>query len=131
MRQSKNILDEYTRGITFTSKKTQKALNIAFNIMDKWALSADEQRAILSLSEEASLDKHADIAADASKELQFRSSIIIGLYADLKIVPPSPELMSNWLRKTRADGETPINALMSDEYQQMLNLRASAKSLRY
>ena len=70
------------------------------------------------------------IAEAADIKLQFRLSIIIGLYADLKILSSSHEPMIAWLRRPLLNGKVPIDVLMSDNYPEMLNLRRAAKSLR-
>ncbi|MGM7318418.1 hypothetical protein [Idiomarina sp. ST10R2A5] len=125
-----NIVNEYTEGLEFTPEKTEKALNVAFNILDKWSFNDTEKRATLGLSDTVSLDNKSVIAKAAGIKLQFRLSIIIGLYADLKILSSSHEPMIAWLRRPLSNGKVPINVLMSDNYPEMLNLRRAAKNLR-
>lgn len=125
-----NIVNEYTEGLEFTPEKTEKALNVAFNILDKWSFNDTEKRAALGLSDTMPLDNKAAIAEVADINLQFRLSIIIGLYADLKSLSASHEPMIAWLRRPLPNGLVPMNVLMSDDYPQMLNLRAALKSLQ-
>ena len=125
-----NIVNKYTEGLEFTPEKTEKALNVAFNILDKCSFNDAEKRATLGLSDTVSLDNKSVIAEASDIKLQFRLSIIIGLYADLKILSSSHEPMIAWLRRPLSNGKVPINVLMSDNYPEMLNLRRTAKSLR-
>lgn len=125
-----NIVNKYTEGLEFTPEKTEKALNVAFNILDKWSFNDAEKRATLGLSDTVSLDDKSVIAEASDIKLQFRLSIIIGLYADLKILSSSHEPTIAWLRRPLLNGKVPINVLMSDNYPEMLNLRRTAKSLR-
>lgn len=125
-----NIVNEYTEGLEFTPEKTEKALNVAFNILDKWSFNDAEKRATLGLSDTVSLDNKSVIAEASDIKRQFRLSIIIGLYADLKILSSSHEPMIAWLRRPLPNGKVPIDVLMSDNYPEMLNLRRAAKSLR-
>ncbi|MBT43522.1 MAG: hypothetical protein CMF12_13500 [Idiomarina sp.] len=125
-----NIVNKYTEGLEFTPEKTEKALNVAFNILDKWSFNDAEKRATLGLSDTVSLDDKSVIAEASDIKLQFRLSIIIGLYADLKILSSSHEPMIAWLQRPLPNGKVPIDVLMSDNYPEMLNLRRTAKSLR-
>ena len=125
-----NIVNEYTEGLEFTPEKTEKALNVAFNILDKWSFNDAEKRAALGLSDTMPLDNKVAIAEAADIKRQFRLSIIIGLYADLKTLSASHELMMEWLRRPLPSGQVPMNVLMSADYPKMLDLRAAAKSLQ-
>ncbi|RUO81085.1 hypothetical protein CWI84_02955 [Idiomarina tyrosinivorans] len=126
-----NIISDYMNDTEFTPKKTEGALNVALNILDKWSLSDDEKHKILGLTQSSTAINVSDIASSASTELQFRLSIIIGLKGDLRAATSSNELMSNWLKRPLSNGETPLEVLSSDDYDKMLSLRARAKSLAW
>ncbi len=126
-----DIIQRRTDSFEATPEKTEKGLNVALNILDKWSFDADEKNAALGLPKDVDLADRASIVKAADNELHFRLSIIIGLWADLRAVTSSAEIMTGWLKRPLPDGRFPKDILMSNDCQEMLNLRSVAKSLAF
>ncbi|MGM0429764.1 MAG: hypothetical protein ACQEQ2_05645 [Pseudomonadota bacterium] len=126
-----DIIRRYTDGFEATPEKTEKGLNVALNILDKWLFNTDEKSAVLGLPEGMGVEDRTSIVKTADNELHFRLSIIIGLWVDLRAVTSSAEIMTGWLRRPLPDGRIPKDILMSNDCQEMLNLRSVAKSLAF
>jgi len=75
------------------------AIRTFFNIAEAWQLSNDEQRALLGWPPESTFFKYksGDIGI-LSFDTLMRISLVLGIYKDLHILYPEPELADRWIK---------------------------------
>jgi hypothetical protein len=94
------------------------AIRTFFNIADAWQLSNDEQRALLGWPPESTFFKYkgGDIGI-LSFDTLMRVSLVLGIYKDLHILYPEPELADRWIKLPNSNalfGGRPALGLMID-----------------
>jgi len=70
-----------------------------FNVVAAWQLRADEQRGLLGWPAESTFFKYkAGNVAVLSYDMLMRISLVLGIYKDLHILYPEPDLADRWVR---------------------------------
>jgi hypothetical protein len=75
------------------------ALRSFFGIAKAWSLSVEEQRALLGWPPESTFYKYkAGQIGTLSFDTLMRISLLLGIYKDLHILYPEPDLADRWLK---------------------------------
>jgi len=75
------------------------ALRTFFNVAGAWQLSSAEQRALLGWPAESTFFKYkAGEAGTLSFDVLMRISLVLGIYKDLHILYPEPDLADRWIK---------------------------------
>src|SRR3954470_19835415 len=75
------------------------ALRSFLNIAETWRLSNEEQRALLGWPPESTFFKYkAGDQGTLSFDMLMRISLVLGIYKDLHILYPEPDLADRWVR---------------------------------
>ncbi len=75
------------------------AIRSFLRVADLWQLSVEEQRALLGWPPESTYYKYkAGQVAALSYDTLIRISLVLGIYKDLHILYPQPELADRWVR---------------------------------
>jgi hypothetical protein len=94
------------------------AIRTFFNIAEAWLLSNGEQRALLGWPPESTFFKYksGDIGI-LSFDTLMRISLVLGIYKDLHILYPEPELADRWIKLPNSHalfGGKPALVLMTE-----------------
>jgi hypothetical protein len=94
------------------------AIRTFFNIADAWKLTNDEQRALLGWPAESTFYNYkAGKIAALSYDTLMRISLVLGIYKDLQILYPEPDLADRWIKLPNSNplfGGKPALTLMTD-----------------
>jgi hypothetical protein len=75
------------------------AMRAFFNIGAAWQLAAEEQRALLGWPAASTFFKYkAGHVATLPYDMLMRVSLVLGIYKDLHILYPEPDLANRWAR---------------------------------
>src|SRR5258708_7637983 len=99
-------------------KMSGPAMRTFFQIADVWGLNNDELRALLGWPPESTFYKHkAGLVGALSFDMLMRISLVLGIYKDLHILYPEPDLADRWVRLPNSNplfGGKPALVLMTD-----------------
>jgi len=94
------------------------AIRAFFSIGTAWQLSAEEQRALLGWPAASTFFKYkADHVSTLSYDMLMRISLVLGIYKDLHILYPEPDLANRWVRLPNSNplfGGAPALTLMTE-----------------
>ena len=92
------------------------ALRDFFSVGAAWQLRAEEQRALLGWPAESTFFKYkASDVSTLSYDMLMRISLVLGIYKDLHILYPEPDLADRWVRLPNSNplfGGAPALTLM-------------------
>jgi hypothetical protein len=92
------------------------ALRAFFSVGAAWQLRAEEQRALLGWPAESTFFKYkASDVSTLSYDMLMRISLVLGIYKDLHILYPEPDLADRWVRLPNSNplfGGAPALTLM-------------------
>ena len=92
------------------------AIRAFFNIAAEWELRGEEQRGLLGWPPESTFFKYkAGNVAALPYDMLMRISLVLGIYKDLHILYPEPDLANRWVRLPNANplfGGAPALTLM-------------------
>jgi hypothetical protein len=75
------------------------AMRAFFNVAAIWQLQAEEQRALLGWPAASTFFKYkAGDVSTLSYDMLMRISLVLGIYKDLHILYPEPDLANRWVR---------------------------------
>src|ERR1700739_1422012 len=75
------------------------AMRTFFNVAAAWGLSTEEQRGLLGWAAPSTFFKYkAGQSGVLSYDMLMRISLVLGMYKDLHILYPEPELADRWVR---------------------------------
>jgi hypothetical protein len=93
------------------------ALRTFWNVAAAWQLSTEEQRALLGWPAESTFFKYkAGYSPALPYDMLMRISLVLGIYKDLHILYPEPDLANRWVRLPNSNplfGGKPAIALMT------------------
>jgi Antitoxin Xre/MbcA/ParS C-terminal toxin-binding domain/Antitoxin Xre-like helix-turn-helix domain len=94
------------------------ALRAFFNVAAAWQLSTETQRALLGWPAESTFFKYkAGQSATLPYDMLMRISLVLGIYKDLHILYPEPDLADRWVGLPNSNplfGGRPALALMTE-----------------
>ena len=94
------------------------AIRTFLNVADAWRLTNEEQRALLGWPAESTFFNYkTGIHGTLSFDTLTRISLVLGIYKDLHILYPEPDLADRWVKLpngNRLFGGRPALALMID-----------------
>jgi len=97
-------------------KMSGPAMRSFFRIAKAWQLANDEQRALLGWPAPATFYKYkAGQVTALPYDMLVRISLVLGIYKDLQILYPEPDLADRWVRLPNSNplfGGKPALALM-------------------
>ena len=80
-------------------KMSGPAIRAFFRIVDTWKLTTEHQRALLGWPPPSTFFKYkAGQVAALPYDTLMRISLVLGIYKDLQILYPEPELADRWVR---------------------------------
>src|SRR5215831_4767402 len=92
------------------------AIRTFFNVVEAWKLTNEEQRALLGWPSESSFYNYkAGKIAALSYDTLMRISLVLGIYKDLQILYPEPDLADRWIKLPNSNplfGGRPAMSLM-------------------
>jgi Protein of unknown function (DUF2384) len=75
------------------------AMRAFFNIASLWQLQGEEQRALLGWPAASTFFKYkAGDVSTLSYDMLMRISLVLGIYKDLHVLYPEPDLANRWVR---------------------------------
>jgi hypothetical protein len=94
------------------------AMRTFFNVAEAWQLSNEEQRSLLGWPPPSTFYKYkAGRVATLPYDMLIRISLVLGIYKDLHILYPEPDLAERWVKLPNANplfgGRTAL-ALMTE-----------------
>ena len=94
------------------------AMRTFFNVAAAWGLSTEEQRGLLGWPAPSTFFKYkAGQSGVLSYDMLMRISLVLGIYKDLHILYPEPELADRWVRLPNSNslfGGKPALTLMTE-----------------
>jgi hypothetical protein len=88
------------------------------NVAEAWKLTNDEQRALLGWPPESTFYNYkAGKISALPYDTLMRISLVLGIYKDLQILYPEPELADRWIKLPNSNplfGGRPAVALMTE-----------------
>ncbi len=94
------------------------AMRAFFQIAQAWKLSTEEQRALLGWPPESTFYKYkANQVGTLSYDMLMRISLVLGIYKDLQILYPEPDLANRWIKLPNSNplfGGRPALALLAE-----------------
>jgi len=94
------------------------AMRTFFNVAAAWQLTTAEQRALLGWPAESTFFKYKSGQTPAlSYDMLMRISLVLGIYKDLHILYPEPDLANRWVRLPNSNpmfGGKPALILMTE-----------------
>lgn len=94
------------------------AMRAFFNIAETWKLSIAEQRALLGWPPESTFYKYkAGHYGTLPYDMLMRISLVLGIYKDLRILYPEPDLANRWVKLPNSNslfGGGPALVLMTE-----------------
>lgn len=114
------------------------ALRTFLNLAAEWRLSRDEQLRILGFPAPStyrgwSQRARAGVPLTLSVDTLMRISMVLGIYAGLRIICASPDEAMAWLRDRRSDppfdGCSPINLMTEGSQERLLSVRRHLDAL--
>ena len=99
-------------------KMSPAAMRTFFNVVDKWELSNEEQRALLGWPPGSTFYKYkSGQIATLPYDMLMRISLVLGIYKALHILYPEPALADRWVKLPNSNllfGGQPALALMTE-----------------
>src|SRR3954469_19419104 len=77
---------------------TGPALRTFFRIGEAWQLSAEEQRTLLGAPPRSTFFKWKTGAGSVPRDTLERISYVLGIYKNLQVLLPEPEIADAWVR---------------------------------
>jgi len=110
-------------------------IKAAFNILDKWQCTPEQQQNILQVSRAAFYKYHGDDASvSLSKDQRERISYLLNIHAALRIVFDNPANVYGFMRMTNHNpyfnGETPLNLISSGNFGVLYEVAKRIDALR-
>jgi antitoxin Xre/MbcA/ParS-like protein len=103
------------------------AMRTYFKTADTWKLTNHEQRALLGWPPESTFYKYkAGQTGILSYDTLMRISLVLGIYKDLHILYPEPDLADRWIKLPNANplfGGQPALVLMMDGMDGLYQVR--------
>lgn len=94
------------------------AIRTFLNVADTWRLTNEEQRALLGWPPESTFFKYkAGDPGTLSFDMLMRISLVLGIYKDLHILYPEPDLADRWVKLPNNNwlfGGKPALSLMTE-----------------
>jgi Protein of unknown function (DUF2384) len=94
------------------------AMRTFFNVATAWQLNTEEQRALLGWPAESTFFKYkASQASALPYDMLTRISLVLGIYKDLHILYPEPDLADRWVKLPNSNplfGGRPALVLMTE-----------------
>ncbi|MGC9949843.1 MAG: MbcA/ParS/Xre antitoxin family protein [Bryobacteraceae bacterium] len=99
-------------------RMSEPAMRAFFNVGAAWQLRAEEQRALLGWPAESTFFKYkAGLVSTLPYDMLMRISLVLGIYKDLHVLYPEPDLANRWVRLPNANplfGGQPALTLMTE-----------------
>src|SRR5437899_11920577 len=94
------------------------AMRAFFNVAGTWRLNNEEQRALLGWPPESTFYKYkAGQVGTLSYDMLMRISLVLGIYKDLRVLYPEPNLADAWVKLPNSNplfGGRPALVLMTE-----------------
>lgn len=121
----------------FTQAQPQKdpkriasaALQVFFNLSEKWGLQAKEERLLLGDPAESTFYawKAERAASKLSRDTLERISYLMGIYKALNILLPNEQAANEWLKKPNEapmfSGDTALNRMLAGNVSDLADVR--------
>ena len=112
------VPEERRRNPAVRRQMSGPAIRTFFNVAQAWNLSNEEQRGLLGWPPESTFFKYkAGDPGTLSFDMLTRISLVLGIYKDLHILYPEPELADRWVKLPNSNplfGGKPALSLMVD-----------------
>ena len=112
------VPEERRRDPAVRRQMSGPAIRTFFNVAQAWSLSNEEQRGLLGWPPESTFFKYKGGDPGAlSFDMLTRISLVLGIYKDLHILYPEPELADRWVKLPNSNalfGGKPALSLMVD-----------------
>ena len=112
------VPEERRRDPAVRRQMSGPAIRTFFNVAQAWNLSNEERRALLGWPPESTFFKYkAGDPGTLSFDMLTRISLVLGIYKDLHILYPEPELADRWVKLPNSNplfGGKPALSLMVD-----------------
>src|SRR5947209_1229334 len=110
------------------------AMRTFLNVADAWKLTNEEQRALLGWPPESTFFKYkAGQVTILPYDMLMRISLVLGIYKDLQILYPEPDLADRWVRLPNSNplfGGKPALVLMLEGTDGLFQVRRLLDGLR-
>ena len=110
--------DERRRDPAARRRMSAPAVRTFFNVAQAWNLTNEEQRGLLGWPPESTFFKYkSGDPGPLSFDMLTRISLVLGIYKDLHILYPEPELADRWVKLPNSNplfGGKPALSLMVD-----------------
>ena len=112
------VPEERRRNPAVRRQMSGPAIRTFFNVAQAWSLSNEEQRGLLGWPPESTFFKYkGGDPGTLSFDMLTRISLVLGIYKDLHILYPEPELADRWVKLPNGNalfGGKPALSLMVD-----------------
>jgi hypothetical protein len=112
------IPEERRRDPAVRRQMSGPAIRTFFNVAQAWSLTNEEQRGLLGWPPESTFFKYkGGDPGTLSFDMLTRISLVMGIYKDLHILYPEPELADRWVKLPNSNalfGGKPALSLMVD-----------------
>ena len=112
------VPEERRRDPAVRRQMSGPAIRTFFNVGQAWSLSNEEQRGLLGWPPESTFFKYkGGDPGTLSFDMLTRISLVLGIYKDLHILYPEPELADRWVKLPNSNalfGGKPALSLMVD-----------------
>src|SRR6516162_159425 len=113
-----HVSEEKRRDPAARREMSGPAIRTFFNVAQAWNLTNEEQRGLLGWPPESTFFKYkAGDPGTLSFDMLTRISLVLGIYKDLHILYPEPELADRWVKLPNSNalfGGKPALSLMVD-----------------
>lgn len=105
------------------------ALQVFFNLSEKWGLQAKEERVLLGDPAESTFYawKAERAASKLSRDTLERISYLMGIYKALNILLPNEQSANEWLKKPNEapmfSGDTALNRMLAGNVSDLADVR--------
>ena len=105
------------------------ALQVFFNLSEKWGLQAKEERVLLGDPAESTFYawKAERAASKLSRDTLERISYLMGIYKALNILLPNEQAANEWLKKQNEapmfSGDTALNRMLAGNVSDLADVR--------
>lgn len=105
------------------------ALQVFFNLSEKWGLQAKEERLLLGDPAESTFYawKADKAASKLSRDTLERISYLMGIYKALNILLPNEQAANEWLKKPNEapmfSGDTALNRMLAGNVSDLADVR--------
>lgn len=111
------------------------AIRTAFNILDKWQCTPEQQQNILQISKAAFYKYRSESGSiSLSKDQKERISYLLNIHAALRIVFDNPANVYGFMRMPNRNpyfnGETPLNLISSGHFGALYEVAKRIDALR-